>query len=276
LKLGISIDVNNMQEFDEQISAAEKAGFNYCQIFYRGNDLAEKIAEEIAEVCKRKNITIGPVGCYLTALKPDESPMGYNLKKTHMLIDLMSLFNSDQLIIWSGTLSDEHMFQYDERNFKEEAFEKLSTVVGELLDHLNVVNGYLAVEPFFTHIINDEVSFKKLKKRHHSDKLKIVMDMPNYFTKEKFEKQDELLNNLFAELADDISIVHFKDIKRAKEDLWPFEYPGPGKGELNYDLIMENISKYNFDSWGIIEHVQPSEYSEAKKFIDEKIEVVSQ
>jgi sugar phosphate isomerase/epimerase len=275
IKLGISIDVNDMKGFNEQISAAEKAGYKYAQIFYRGDDLDKKIAGEIVKICKEKNITIGPLGCYLAALKPDEKPMGFDLKKTHKLIDLMPVFNSDQLIIWSGTLSDEHMFQYDERNFKEEAFEKLSSVASELLDHLNEVNGYLAVEPFFTHIINDIESFKRLKGRVNSDKLKIVMDMPNFFTKEKFTEQDKLLNNLFSELADDISVVHFKDIKLAKEGSWPFEYPGPGKGELNYDLFLENIRKNNFNSWGIVEHVQPSEYSEAKKFLEEKIELVN-
>jgi sugar phosphate isomerase/epimerase len=271
MKLGISIDVNNMQEFDTQISAAGKAGFKYCQIFYRGEDLNKNLAGEIVKICKEKNIIVGPLGCYLLALKPDESPMGFNLKKTHKLIDLMPAFGSDQLIIWSGTLSNEHMFQYDERNFKEEAFDKLTDIVKELLDHLNDVNGNLAVEPFFTHIINDDISFKKLKDKVKSDKLNIVMDTPNFFTKEKFEVQDKTINILFSGLENDISIIHFKDIKRAKDDSWPFEYPGPGKGELNYNLLMENINRYVPDCWGIIEHVQPPEYADAKKFLNDMI-----
>lgn len=274
MKLGISIDVNNMQEFHEQISAAEKAGFNCCQIFYRGDDINEKIAGEIVKICREKNITIGPLGSYLSALKPDEKPMGFDLKKTHKLIDLMPVFKSDQLIIWSGTLSGEHMFQYDERNFTDEAFNKLNSVVSELLDHLNEVNGFLAVEPFFTHIINDINSYKKLKENDKHSRLKIVMDAPNFFTKEMFEKKDEILTNLFNELAEDISVIHFKDIKLAKEGTWSFEYPGPGKGDLNYNLIMELIRKQKFNSWGIIEHVQLAEYSEAKKFI-ENIEILS-
>jgi sugar phosphate isomerase/epimerase len=275
MKTGISIDVGNMDEFNDQITAAEKAGFRYCQVFYRGDDIDTNIAEEIAAICKKKNIGIGPLGCYLSALKPFERPMGYDLDKTHRLIDLMPVIGSRQLIIWSGTLSDEHIFQYDERNFTEEAFEKLTGVTSELINHLVKVNGYLSIEPFFTHIINDPESFKKLKEVSVPDRLKIVMDIPNFFRKGMFPQRDEIINNLFRDLAGDISMVHFKDIKEAKDDSWPYEYPGPGKGDLNYEIFMENISRHNFNSWGIIEHVQPSEFEDAKKFLDAQSAIIN-
>ncbi len=275
MKLGISIDVGNLGEFNDQILAAEKAGYNYCQVFYRGDDIDKGAAEEIVRICKKKNITIGPLGCYLSALKPLDRPMGYDLEKTHKLIELMPVFGSDQLIIWSGTLSDEHMFQYDERNFTDKAFEKLTSITRELIDHLKKVNGYLSIEPFFTHIINDPDSFKKLKLKSESDRLKIVMDIPNFFKKGMFPRRDEIINDLFRELAGDISMVHFKDIKAAKDDSWPYEYPGPGKGDLNYELFIENINRYNFNSWGIIEHVQPAEFADAKKFLDTQSSLVS-
>ncbi len=151
----------------------------------------------------------------------------------------------------------------------------MTSVTGELIDHLNKVDGSLSIEPFFTHIINDADSFKKLKERSEPGKVKIVMDVPNFFKKGMFPQRDEILNNLFRELAEDISMVHFKDIKPSKDDSWPYEYPGPGKGELNYELFMENISRYNFDSWGIIEHVQPAEFAEAKKFLDTQSAIIS-
>lgn len=275
MKLGISIDAGNMEDFNIQIAAAAEAGFEYCQVFYRGDDLGKNIAGEIVAICRKKKIEIGPLGCYLSALKPSEKPMGYDLEKTHKLIDLMPVFGSDQLIIWSGTLSDEHMFQYDERNFTETSFKKFTSVTGELIDHLNKVNCYLAIEPFFTHIVNDSESFKKLKVNSEPGRVKIVMDIPNFFKKGMFSHRDEVINSLFSELAGDISMVHFKDIREAKDDSWPYEYPGPGKGDLNYELLMENISRYNFNSWGIIEHVQPAEFAGAKKFLDAQSELIS-
>lgn len=267
-KLGISIDVTDMTGLQTQTEAAAVSGFQYCQLFYRGADLDKKMAEQIAGVCYAKGITIGPVGGYINALKPAESPMGYDLTRLLRLIDLLPILGSKQLIIWSGTLSDEHMFQMDERNTSNAAFSQLKKTIEKILSNLEAVQGTLVIEPFFTHILRDEDSILAFLADFQSSRIQVVMDPPNFMTPDRFTKQDKTLDALFHKLKPYIGVVHFKDIEPQHNGSWPFDYPGPGQGKLNYNRFVSNLKQQQFDGWGIIEHVQPHEYIAAKSFIE--------
>ncbi len=272
MKLGISVDVDSFEIFKKHLDAAANAGYKYCQLFYRDDDLTEARAKEINKICDDKNVKIGPVGGYISGLKPEERTMNFDLKKLFNLIELMPVLGSREVLIWSGTLSDVHMFHPDEKNHTDEAFEKLTETCNTILDKLEPVNGELAIETFFTHIIHNEKSFLRLKENLNSNnRLKVVMDPPNFMTTERFENEEDTLKNLFEKLSDDISMVHFKDIKRRDDESWPFDYPAPGKGEMNYSLLAQLIEKYTPGKWGIIEHVQPEEFKEAKSFIEDKL-----
>lgn len=272
MKLGISIDVDNFEIFKKHLNAAAEAGYEYCQLFYRDDDLTEARAKEIKNMCDEKNIMIGPVGGYISGVKPDEKTMNFDLDKLFNLIDLMPVLGSREVLIWSGTLSGVHMFHPDEKNHTDDAFAKLTETCSAVLDKLAPINGELAVETFFTHVIHDEKSFMKLKESlNNNERLKVVMDPPNFMTKEKFDNEKETLKNLFETMRNDISMIHFKDIKRRDDESWPFDYPGPGKGEMNYSYLFELIEKFTPGVWGIIEHLQPEEFKEAKSFLDKHI-----
>lgn len=273
MKLGISIDVDNFEIFKKHLNAAAEAGYEYCQLFYRDDDLTEARAKEIKQMCDDKNVKIGPVGGYISGVKPEERTMNFDLDKLFNLIDLMPILGSKEVLIWSGTFSDVHMFHPDEKNQTDEAFEKLTETCGNILDKLASINGELAIETFFTHVIHDEKTFLKLKEKLNNNRLKVVMDPPNYMTVPKFNEEKETLTNLFKTMQNDISMIHFKDIKRRDDESWPFDYPGPGDGEMNYPHLMKLIEQFTPNVWGIIEHVGPDEFKKAKSFLDKQMQV---
>lgn len=268
MQIEISIDVENLDQLRTQLHAAQEAGFRFCQLFYRGQDLNKENAKLIKAMCDRFGIEIGPIGGYINALKPQEKPMGYSLNRLFGLIELMPLFESRELVIWSGTYSDEHMFQADERNHTPKALVQLKKITEALLKKMELFDGHLIFEPFFTHILGDEQTIVTFIDDLQTDRVKIALDPPNFMTPERFAQPDQSLTGLFEKMWPYTAGLHFKDIRRIYNDSWPFAYPGPGDGELDYHLISKLVKKEPLHSWGIIEHVQPNNYGSAKQFID--------
>lgn len=271
MKIGISIDVENMDQLNRHLIAAKESGYRYCQLFYRGDDINESLAKEIMNLCEKYSMEIGPIGGYINALKPSEITMGYTLDKLFRLIDIMPYFNSQELLIWSGTLSDEHMFQKDDRNHTPEAFKQLRNITEAILKRMESIGGKLIFEPFFTHILHDENSILTFIEELGTERVKVVFDPPNFMTVERFKEQDKTLTTLFETLHRVLAGVHFKDIKLLNNESWPFDYPGPGNGELNYELLADLIKRYQYQSWGIIEHVQPDQFKAAREFIERSL-----
>lgn len=270
MQIGISIDVENLDQLRTQLHAAQEAGFRFCQLFYRGEDLNKERVKLIKGLCAHFGMEIGPIGGYINALKSQEKPMGYSLNRLFGLIELMPLFESRELVIWSGTYSDEHMFQADERNHTPEASVQLKKITEALLRKMEFFDGHLIFEPFFTHVLGDEQAIVTFIDDLQTDRIKIALDPPNFMTPERFAQPDQSLIVLFEKMWPYTAGLHFKDIKRIHNDndSWPFDYPGPGDGELDYHLIGKLVKKDPLHSWGIIEHVQPADYGSAKQFID--------
>lgn len=269
--LAISIDVDDVAGLREQAGAAAEAGYDACQLFYRGADLDERRAAEIREVCDEHGLAVPLLGGYINALQPEEAPMGVTLGRLLRLIDLMPVLGSHGVILWSGTLSDEHVFQSDPRTHTEEAFDRLAAVTETVLHALGTAGGTLLYEPFFTHVLRDADSILALLDRFQTDRLGIVMDPPNFLTPDSYEEADALFDRLFEVLDPHIGAVHFKDYLRQHAGDWPFEYPGPGQGEMDYPRLARHLRRYEVDVPYVVEHVGPDEYASARRFVETKL-----
>jgi sugar phosphate isomerase/epimerase len=268
MKLGISIELYKLDDLEAKISAAAACGFEYCQMFLREVDVTEKSVTRVAEVCKSYGVKIGPVGAYANPLRPDEAPMGWTLTKVRRMIELLPILGSNEIVIWSGTLSSE-LLSYGPGNFGMEALRTIAGVSEELLELLQDINGTLMFETYYTHVLHGIPSIRALFDIVKSDRMKIIMDPPNYISPEDYDRKDEMMVELLENLRLYIGAVHFKDFRLLPDKSW--DYPGPGGGVMNYPLFLQKLAECDYKSWAIIEHVKPEEYNSAKEFIESQL-----
>ncbi len=267
MKLGISIELYKMSELEEKLQAAASCGFKYCQLFLREVEVTEETVREAAGLCKAYGIKVGPVGTYANPLRPDDAPMGWNMDKVRRMINLLPILETNEIVIWSGTTSEE-LLAYGEGNFDEGSMRKLAAVTEELISLLSGIRGTVTFEPYYTHVLHDIPSIRAFLDLVKSAQVKVVVDPPNYISPKDFENRDARMTELIESLHRDVGAVHFKDFKLLADGSW--DYPGPGGGAMNYSLLMRKLREYEYSSWGIIEHVQPSEFAAAKGFVESK------
>ncbi len=272
MRLGISIELYKMDELEEKVGAASSCGFKYCQMFLREVEITEKTVTRVADVCKSHGLKIGPVGAYANPLRPDEAPMGWTMSKVKRMIELLPLLETNEVVIWSGTAS-KGLLSYAEGNFGKEAFQTLARISEELLTLLQGVNGVLTFEPYYTHVLHDITSILTLSDTVRSERLKVIMDPPNYISPDDYAKRDDRMVELIERLQSHIGAVHFKDFRLMPDGAW--DYPGPGGGTMNYPLLLQKLASCGYSSWGIIEHVKPAEYASAKAFIESQLKTAT-
>lgn len=268
MKLGISIELYKMGDLDEKLRAAAACGFEYCQLFLREVEVTEEAVSEAAKLCKSYGIKVGPVGTYANPLRPGESPMGWNMDKVRRMIALLPILETNEIVIWSGTSSKE-LLAYEVGNFADASMRKVVATADELLGLLSEIRGTVTFEPYYTHVLHGIPSIRAFKRSVKSDRVKVVVDPPNYISPKEFENRDARMVELVESLHDDIGAVHFKDFKLLPDGTW--DYPGPGGGVMNYSLLMKKLKETGYSSWGIIEHVQPPEFAAAKAFVESKL-----
>ncbi len=265
MKLGISIELYKMDELEPKLKAAADCGYKYCQMFLREVEASEHVALEVAGACEAFGIVMGPLGVYANPLRPKDAPMGYDMKKVKRTIELLPILKTNEVIMWSGTYSQQ-LLQYSDGNHGAGARRELARCTEEILALLDPVSGTLIFEPFYTHVLHDEESIISFLASMKTDRVKVIMDPPNHIRPDEYDNRDRRLVELVDRLHDHIGAVHFKDFRLLPDKSW--DYPGPGGGVMNYPLLVRKLREYNYQSWGIIEHVGVSEYSSAKKFLE--------
>ncbi len=268
MKLGISIELYKLDELEAKISAAAACGFEYCQMFLREIDVTEKSVTRVAEVCKSYGVKIGPVGAYANPLRPDEAPMGWTMNKVRRMIELLPIMESNEMVIWSGSTSKD-LLSYGDGNFEREALRAVARVSEELLELLQDANGTLMFETYYTHVLHGVPSILALLDLVQSDRIKVIMDPPNYISPEDYIRRDAMMVELIENLCGHIGAVHFKDFRLLPDRSW--DYPGPGGGVMNYQLLLQKLAECGYESWAIIEHVKPEDYASAKAFIESQL-----
>ncbi len=271
MKLGISIELYKMSELEEKVAAAAACGFKNCQMFLREVEVTEKNVARVSEVCRSNGLEIGPVGAYANPLRPEVTTMGCNMEKAKRVIELLPMFGSNEIAMWSGSYAED-VLAYSEGNFEKAAIQKLARTSEEILKLLESVNGTLIFETYYTQVLRDVSSVQALLNLVKSDRVKVIIDPPNYISPEEYPKRQERMIELVDRLHTNIGAVHFKDFRLLEDGTW--DYPGPGGGIMDYTLLMQKLKEYDYRSWGIIEHVTPAQYASAKSFVESHITAV--
>lgn len=263
---------------EETAKRIREAGFNTVQldVAFKGMDLStDNITKQnchaIRNTFRSHNLPISCISGYTNLVHPDASQRRKNLDHLRQIIRHAHELGSPYVITETGTFNPDSDWAPHPKNKTEDGYQACREVIQSMVDFSRTHGVTFLIEAHVKNIIDTVEQMLRLFADIQDTHLGLLMDPTNYFNDGNMDKMDKTLHQIFNALSDKIKIAHAKDVKRDGLGDAGIIRPAPGLGSLNYDLYLQRLSKRHPNIPIIIEHLEESDVSRAKQFLDEKL-----
>ena len=215
------------------------------------NEYAEKIKEQL------ETMKIAVLGSYLNLSSSNPDELKTALSKFKEKIKYASILKPLVVGSETGFYGD---VMSDESNNTEEAYNHLLKNVREIVAEAEKYNVNIGLEGVHCFVINTPEKMARLIRDIDSPNVKVIFDPVNYINIHNYEKQDDMINQMFELLSDKIVVFHAKDFIVENEII---KNVIPGEGMLNYKLIFDKFKEYGLDIPIISEEISESDAAKA-------------
>ena len=145
--------------------------------------------------------------------------------------------------------------------------------LGILIDNMKEIVSYaesmgviIGMEPVAGHIVYDIKRARQVLDAVNSPNLQIIFDPVNLITYDNYQNQEQIINEAFELLGDDIACIHAKDFIVEKDKT--IKSVISGDGLLNYQLLLTKIKKKKPYIHILLEETTPDNMLYAKEYIE--------
>lgn len=131
-------------------------------------------------------------------------------------------------------------YKYEPANHTEEALNLFIENLKPIVKYAEQFGVIVAIEPVWKHIVCTIERARKVLDAINSPNLQIIFDPVNVLYTGNIDRQDEIIEQAFDLLRDDIAVVHCKDYVVEGDELKSI---AAGTGGLNYPLL-KKIKQY--------------------------------
>lgn len=125
-------------------------------------------------------------------------------------------------------------YKYEPANHTEEALQTFIENLRPIVKCAEQFGVIIAIEPVWKHIVCTVERARKVLDAIDSPNLQIIFDPVNLLCVDNIDRQDEIINQAFELLGDEIAVVHCKDYVVEGNELKSI---AAGTGSLNYPLL---------------------------------------
>lgn len=221
--------------------------------------LTSEKAEEIKEICRKKNVEISALAYYPNVMDPDLEKRNAYINHLYSLIDASALLGVNMVTTFIGRMQKATL---------AENLEELRVVWPPILKYAQEKNVKIAIEncpmwftddewPGGQNIMTTPVNWRKVFEILDSPNLGLNYD-PSHFV----WQQLDYIKPIY-EFKDKIFHIHYKDIKLFPEKLAdvgvmanPLEYMKPkipGLGDVKWDKFVSALTDIGYDGYSVIE-----------------------
>ncbi|MCR4923213.1 MAG: sugar phosphate isomerase/epimerase [Lachnospiraceae bacterium] len=272
MQIGIRAHDVKYAPFDELVPAIKAQGFKCMHIalsksikeFTPGiSSMTPGLAMHMKRVCQKNDIDIAVLGNYLNLCHPDKDVQSEIVKKYIAHFRFASILGCGVVGTETGACNREYKFE--ESNHSKEALdvfiENLKPVV-EAAEKFGVI---MAIEPVYKHIVYNPERARMVLDKINSPNLQIIFDPVNLLYKGNIDRQDDIINEVFDLMVDDIAVIHMKDFEVNGEELKSIP---AGQGGLNYKLLLEKIKKNKPYIHCTLENTAPENAIATREFVE--------
>ena len=197
------------------------------------------LAMYMKELCIENKVDIAVLGCYLNLCNPDAEQHKQIVEKYKAHIRFASVLGCGVVGTETGAVNVE--YKYEPANHTEEALNLFIENLKPIVKYAEQFGVIIAIEPVWKHIVCTIERARKVLDAIDSPNLQIIFDPVNVLYTGNIDRQDEIIEQAFDLLRDEITVVHCKDYVVEGDELKSI---AAGTGGLNYPLLLKKIKQY--------------------------------
>jgi sugar phosphate isomerase/epimerase len=208
------------------------------------DEIDPALADRVREACARRDVTVAAVSGTFNMAHSEEEVRRDGLRRLGVIAGSCERLGTSTITLCTGTRDREDMWRRHPDNGTPEAWRDMLATVQEALETAEEHGITLAFEPEINNIVHSAEKGRGLLDEMRSPRLKVVMDAANLFDAEdparRLSRSEQILDEAFEMLGDDIVIVHAKDVRMSGEVV------AVGKGDLDYGLYLKHLSEAGY------------------------------
>ena len=197
------------------------------------------LAMHMRELCIENKVDVAVLGCYLNLCNPNPEQHKKIVEKYKANIRFASILGCGVVGTETGAVNEE--YKYEPANHTEEALNLFIENLKPIVKYAEQFGVIIAIEPVWKHIVCTIERARKVLDAIDSPNLQIIFDPVNVLYPGNIDRQDEIIEQAFDLLRDEIAVVHCKDFVVEGDDLKSI---AAGTGGLNYPLLLKKIKQY--------------------------------
>lgn len=248
MRLGIRAHDTKYAPLDELIPNIHSMGFKCMHIALTKSikeftpdicTMTPGLAMHMRELCIENKVDVAVLGCYLNLCNPNPEQHKKIVEKYKANIRFASILGCGVVGTETGAVNEE--YKYEPANHTEEALNLFIENLKPIVKYAEQFGVIIAIEPVWKHIVCTIERARKVLDTIDSPNLQIIFDPVNVLYPGNIDRQDEIIEQAFDLLRDEIAVVHCKDFVVEGDDLKSI---AAGTGGLNYPLLLKKIKQY--------------------------------
>ena len=248
MRLGIRAHDTKYAPLDELIPNIHSMGFKCMHIALTKSikeftpdicTMTPGIAMHMRELCIENKVDVAVLGCYLNLCNPNPEQHKKIVEKYKANIRFASILGCGVVGTETGAVNEE--YKYEPANHTEEALNLFIENLKPIVKYAEQFGVIIAIEPVWKHIVCTIERARRVLDAIDSPNLQIIFDPVNVLYPGNIDRQDEIIEQAFDLLRDEIAVVHCKDFVVEGDDLKSI---AAGTGGLNYPLLLKKIKQY--------------------------------
>lgn len=266
MKLGgpIHADFSNPEEW---ISNLSKEGYEaaYCPVDTNEDEGKIRAYSRAAE---KKDVIIAEVGAWSNPISPEEETKKKAIEKCKEKLELADKIGARCCVNIAGSRGEEWDRPHPD-NFAEETFHLIVETVREIIDYVEPKRTYYTLETMPWIYPNSPNEYLELLEEIDRDRFAVHFDPVNIIcSPKKYFNHEDLIKEFIEKLGPHIKSCHLKDIKLREKLTVHLDEVRPGKGKLNYHVLLKEIDKLKKDLPVMLEHLSDEkEYRKATDYV---------
>ena len=272
MKLGIFHKVFERPTLEESLDAVQAAGLTAVQfdLTAAGLDPAELSDEDCARIRlahESRGIEVAALAGTFNLIDPDMEQRHNRMEWLDALAAVSGPIGTELITFCTGTRDPDSEWAYHPDNETPEAWAEMVEAMEEAVLVAEARGATLVFEPEVNNVVDSAEKARHLLDEVPSEHLQVVIDGANLFHEGELPQMQEILDEAFDLLGDDIRLAHAKDLEKDGDA----GHQAAGTGLLDYGHYMGLLQQIGFDGALILHSLEESQVESSVAFIRERI-----
>ena len=226
------------------------------------------LGDYVGEECRKRNIHVSILGCYINPAHPDEDKRMLEVQKFIEHLKYSKRIGADMVGTETGRAHPN--MKIVPETYTEENYQRVLDSFKRIRDAAEKLGVMVGVEGVFNHTLHSPEMMRRFLDDIDSVNFDVILDSVNLI-KPEFEKdpagQNAIIRKAFELYGDRITTLHLKDGVFEDNDQ---RFRHPGEGFFNYEELMRQVSIRKPYIVGTLENSTPDRYYEDCRFLQEQ------